>query len=158
MNLDPSQLFDDTVVWLLRSIKNGAGEGIKAAVARWFSRGDAEREQAERERLDRTAEELRAAPEGAAGERVLARQEGAWLGRFEDRYDSLDQDQRAQALAELRTMLAEHASGATATAGSGGLAVAGDVRIQADQGSIAAGVLHGGASISTPSQPTSPRG
>ncbi|MFD7607684.1 hypothetical protein ACFWAN_46120 [Streptomyces mirabilis] len=158
MDLDPSQLFDDTVVWLLRSIKNGAGEGIKSTVARWFSRGDAEREQAELERLDRTVEELQAAPEGAAGERALTRQEGAWLSRFQDRYDSLEDDQRAQALAELQTLLAEHASGAAATAGDGGLTAAGNVTIQADQGSIAAGVIHGGASISTPSQPTSPQG
>ncbi|MFD3481354.1 hypothetical protein [Streptomyces sp. NPDC058695] len=158
VNLDPSQLFDDTVVWMLRTIKDGASEGIRTAVARWFSRGDDEREQAELERLDRTAQELQAASEGTAGERVLSRQEGAWLGRFQDAYDGMDEHERGQALADLRALLEQHAPDIGASAGDGSFAATGDIHILADQGSIAAGVINGGASISPPSQPTSPQG
>jgi hypothetical protein len=155
VNLDPSQLFDDSVTWLLQALKAGTGEGIKAAVARWFSRGDDDAEQTVLSRLDRTADVLGAAPEGPEGEGVLNSQHERWVGRFEDAYSDWDGDQQAVALEELRSLLEEHARAAGAQSGDGGVSVAGNMSIKAEGGSIAAAIINGGASIGSPSQPTS---
>lgn len=137
-----------------------AWTGLRQAVARWFGRGGdrrEQREQAELERLDRTAGELEAAEPGAV-ERVRVRQETVWQTRIEALLEGLDGAERAQAADELRDLLAEHAPRGGASAGPGGLAVGGNVDIHAEQGSIAAGVLHGGAHIAHPPAPDPSQG
>lgn len=55
-------------------------------------------------------------------------------------------------------MLAQHTSQGGVSADRGGLAVDGNVDIRAEGGSIAAGVVHGGARIGPPPAPGPSRG
>lgn len=67
-----------------------------------FGRGNAQREQTELERLDRTAAVLE-----AAGDDEILRQEASWRTRFEMLLESLDDLEREQLAAELRALV-EH--------------------------------------------------
>ncbi|MFF0629980.1 hypothetical protein [Streptomyces sp. NPDC004296] len=125
--------------------------GLRQAVARWFGRGDAQRERAELERLDQAASELENA-EGAGAERVRVRQKVAWQTRIETLLESLDVPERAQAAEELSAVLAQHTSNGGASADNGGQAVVGDVCIQADHGSAAAWTM-GNVTLGNPPQP-----
>lgn len=125
--------------------------GLRQAVARWFGRGDERRERAELERLDRAADDLEAA-EGAAAERMRLRQEAAWQARIEALLESLDASERGRAAEELSALLARHTVHGGASAGDGGQAVAGDVRIEAAHGSAAAWSM-GNVSLGNPPQP-----
>ncbi|MEV5887655.1 hypothetical protein AB0L74_34345 [Streptomyces sp. NPDC052020] len=131
--------------------------GLRQAVARWFGRGDAQRERAELERLEQTAGELETA-EAAVADRVRIRQEAAWQTRIEALLESLDDLERAQAAEELRALLARHTDRSGASAGQGGLAANGNVSIRAEGGSIAANVIHGGAHIGRPPTPDPTQG
>jgi hypothetical protein len=92
-------------------------EGLRSRLARWFGRGDAERERGELERLDRSAGDLAGADAGAA-ERIRMRQEAAWQTRIETLFENLaDDDQRSRAAAELRQLLEEAAPATTGDAG-----------------------------------------
>jgi hypothetical protein len=128
-----------------------AWAGIRQQVARWFGRGNPQREQDERERLDQTAAELEAAGPAEA-ERVRIRQEAVWQGRIEALLESLEDVERTPVVAELRTLQAQHTSRRTVLAGQSGLAVGGDVNVQADNGSAAA-VTMGDVTLGNPSQP-----
>lgn len=126
-----------------------AWAGLRRAVAGWFGRGDEQRERAELERLDQAAGELETA-EAAGVERVRVRHQVAWRARIEALLESMDDAGRAQAANELRALLSQHAPGGGVSAGQGALAVGGNVDIRAKRGSIAAGVIHGGAHIGPP--------
>ncbi|MFE9181438.1 hypothetical protein ACFYN5_34970 [Streptomyces sp. NPDC007126] len=130
---------------------------LRQAVARWFGRGDRQRERVELERLDQSAGELEMT-EAAMVERERIRQEAAWQTRIEAVLENLDDTERAQAAEELRNLLAQHTPQGGALAGQGGLAVGGNVDIRAEQGSIAAGVIHGGAHIGRPPAPDPTQG
>jgi hypothetical protein len=144
--------------------------GLRQAVARWFGGGDPQRERAEGERLDQTAGELATAEAaeaaGAAGavegERVRIRQEAAWRARIEAFLEGLDDTERSQAAEELRALLARHTPQAGVSAGHGELAselvIGGSADIRAEGGSIAAGVIHGGAHIARPPAPDPSQG
>ncbi|MER5933446.1 hypothetical protein [Streptomyces sp. NPDC002054] len=135
--------------------------GLRQAVARWFGRGEPQREQAELERLDQTAGELEAADadaDPAEAERARIRQVAAWQARIETRLEDLGDTERAQAAEELRALLARHTPQGETSAGQGGLAVGGNVNIRAEKGAIAAGVINGGARISNPPVPDSSQG
>ncbi|MER6421190.1 hypothetical protein [Streptomyces sp. NPDC001137] len=132
-----------------------AWAALRQAMARWLGRGDPQRERAEQERLEQTMVLVQAAHADQA-QRVQALQEGAWQTRIESVLEGLEGSARAQAAEELRGLLAQHA-GPGALAGPGGLA-AGQVDIRAEHGSIAAGVLHGGAHIAHPRMPDPPQG
>ncbi|MFF9481691.1 hypothetical protein [Streptomyces sp. NPDC014733] len=125
--------------------------GLRQAVACWFGRGDAQRERTELERLDQAASELESA-EGAEAERVHVRQEAAWQARIEALLESLDVTERSRAAEELSALLARHTAHGGASAGNGGQAVAGDVRIEAHHGSAAAWSM-GNVSLGNPPQP-----
>lgn len=136
-----------------------AWTSFRQRVAAWFGRGDTERERAELERLDQTATALTAAsPDGV--ERVRIRQEASWETLFVMLLESLDDAEREQAATQLRALLEEQVAGASSgvSAGAGGVAAGGDISVRAEQGSIAAAVINGGASIGTPSQPDPSQG
>ncbi|KIF02950.1 hypothetical protein PL81_26955 [Streptomyces sp. RSD-27] len=130
--------------------------GFRRQVAKIFGRGDEQREQAELERLDQTATALDVL-EPAEVERVQIRQEASWQARFETLLENLTGDERNQVVSELRALLRDQAAIA-ASASVGDVAAGGDVNIHAEGGSIAAAVIHGGASIGTPHRPDSPQG
>jgi hypothetical protein len=129
-----------------------AWTGVRQQVARWFGRGNPQREHAELERLDQTAGELEAA-RPAEVERIRIRQEAAWQGRIEALLESLEDIERARIVDELRTLLAQQASPRRVSAGQSGLAVGGNVRVQADHGGFAAGMVQGDVTLGNPSQP-----
>ncbi|MEV2236334.1 hypothetical protein AB0H69_48450 [Streptomyces phaeochromogenes] len=130
--------------------------GLRQAVARWFSRGDAEREQAELDRLDQTAAFVQVS-DAAEVERARTRQEAVWQTRIETLLESLDATEREEAAEGLRSLLAQHAPQPGPVAGQGGLA-ANRVDIHAQDGAIAGGVIHGGAHIGPPPLPVPPQG
>ncbi|MBV1941037.1 hypothetical protein KUF83_31405 [Streptomyces sp. BV286] len=130
-----------------------AWAGFRGRVAKLFSRGDAQREATELERLDQTAVAVVGAGPGET-ERVRIRQESSWQTRFESLLEGLSADERDQVAAELRAVLDEHADVlGSVSAGPGGLAVGGNLDIRAEDGSIAAGVINGGAAIGSPPKP-----
>jgi hypothetical protein len=128
-----------------------AWTAVRQQVARWFGRGDPQREHAELERLDQTAGELRAA-RPAEVEQVRIRQEAAWQGRMEALLESLEDVERARVADELRTLLAQQTSHSSASAGPSGVAIGGGVDVRADHGSAAA-VTMGNVSLGNPPQP-----
>ncbi|MEU2503478.1 hypothetical protein ABZ621_02080 [Streptomyces sp. NPDC007863] len=131
-----------------------AWTGMRRQVARWFGRGNPEREHAELERLDSTAGELEAAPP-AEVERVRIRQEAAWQGRIQALLESLEDTERAAIVDELTALRTRQTSpGDGASAGQGGVAVGGNVIVQADHSSAAALVM-GNVTLGNPSQPGS---
>jgi hypothetical protein len=132
-----------------------AWTGFRNSVAAWFGRGDAEREQAVLRRLDASAAELEAAVERGDGQPRLIH-ENMWRGRFQELLESLGAAERGEAARALRALLDERAqtSAGGASAGPGSLAAGRDVHITAEEGSIATGVLYGGAHISRPTTPT----
>jgi Major Facilitator Superfamily len=135
-----------------------AWAGLRQRVARLLGRGDEAREHAELARLDQTAATL-AAVDGSQAQQVHARQEAAWQTRFELFLEGLDDAGRDQAAAELRALLAEFAIPAgSGPSAPGGVAAAGNVTIRADNGSVAAGVIHGNVSTGNPSRPDPSRG
>ncbi|MGW2303864.1 hypothetical protein [Streptomyces sp. NPDC001809] len=131
--------------------------GLRGRVAQWVGRGNPQRENAELERLDRTAYELETA-EPSTTERVRIRQEAAWQARIEALLEGMDDTERAKASQELRALLHQQGSPGGVSAGPGGLAVGGDVGIHAEGGSVAAGVIHGGAHIGHPQVPDPSQG
>ncbi|MCX5123283.1 hypothetical protein [Streptomyces sp. NBC_00347] len=128
---------------------------VRARVARWFGRGDGERERVQLERLDRTAAELVAAG-GTEQEQNLQAQ--VWRSRFEDLLEGLDEAGRNDAAAGLRALLDDTAAARAVSAGTGGVAAGRDVTVKAEGGSIAAAVLHGGAHIGPPPVPDPSQG
>lgn len=118
--------------------------GVRAAVAGWFGRGDADRRERQAAQLDQTREELL---DGAIEPAVAA---ARWQGRLED---LLGEDpELADGLMELVTRL-QGASGTSVTAGNYSLATGGDVHIEAHTAGAAAGVVHGSVSTGDPHTP-----
>ncbi|MGK5529396.1 hypothetical protein [Streptomyces sp. URMC 129] len=114
-----------------------AWTGFRAKVAGWFGRGNAERERAELERLDRTAAAL---ADGSGGDLVRVREQVAWETRFEALLESAADERERDALAgRLRDLLREPVAG--------GPVVGGDVTLRADRGSVAAVVVNGGVRV-----------
>ncbi|GHH73617.1 hypothetical protein GCM10018781_38430 [Kitasatospora indigofera] len=95
-----------------------AWNGFRTRVARLIGRGDGQREHAELERLDRTADVLEAVGPGEA-EQVRIRQEASWQTRFEALLESLTDVEREQVAAELRILL--HEEDPRPQPGSGGM-------------------------------------
>ena len=114
-----------------------AWTGFRTRVAKWFARGDTERENVALERLDRTAAMLGAAGPGDV-ERVRAGQEASWQTMFELLLEGLDGGDQQRAADDLRDLLADYASRRAAAAGQGAAAVAGNVDIHAETGGAAA--------------------
>ncbi|WP_433546534.1 hypothetical protein ACQPZG_16615 [Streptomyces sp. CA-294286] len=134
-----------------------AWTGLRQALARWFGRGNEQREQAELERLDQTASALEASDADATA-RVRIYQQAIWQARIEAALESLDETERNQAADELGSLLSQHAPTSEVSADQGGFAVGGNADIHAEGGSIAAGVIHGGAQIGHPPVPDPSQG
>ncbi|MEU7065622.1 hypothetical protein [Streptomyces sp. NPDC046161] len=128
-----------------------AWTGVRQQIARWFGRGNPQREHAQLERLDQTAAELEAARPTEV-ERLRIRQEAAWQGRIEALLESLEDIERARVADELRTLLAQQTAHRRVSADQSGLAVGGNVDVRADHGSAAA-VTMGNVTLGNPSQP-----
>ncbi|MFB6784240.1 hypothetical protein ACFCX0_44910 [Streptomyces sp. NPDC056352] len=84
-----------------------AWNGIRSGVARLFGRGEAGREQAVLERLDRTQAVLEAAQEGAEAEQVRIAQVAVWQTRLETLLEELPDTERQQVVAELEALVAQ---------------------------------------------------
>ncbi|SES32180.1 hypothetical protein SAMN04487983_104274 [Streptomyces sp. yr375] len=124
-----------------------AWAGFRQAVARWFARGDAQREQAELERLDQTAVALESA-DATEVDRVRVSSEAAWHARIESALERLDEPEREQAADQLRTLLAqlraaEQASGISVVTGAGSAVFTGDAHAQASGDGFAFGQVAG---------------
>ncbi|MFJ9944446.1 hypothetical protein [Streptomyces erythrochromogenes] len=132
-----------------------AWAGFRQAVAHWFGRGDADRERAELDRLDQTARALRTA-DPARAERARISQEASWQARIEAVLENLDEGERGEAAERLRTLLTDHSPDVRVTASSRGPAAGGNMDIRAEHGSIAAGVIDGGAYVGPPPTPDPP--
>jgi hypothetical protein len=111
-----------------------AWTGFRSRIAKWFARGDTQRELAALERLNRTAATLDAAGPAEA-ERVRTGQEVSWQTRFETALESLHGQEQQQAADELRNLLA---GGWAAAVGQDAVAVVGDIGIHAESGGAAA--------------------
>ncbi|GHB60630.1 hypothetical protein GCM10010306_062780 [Streptomyces umbrinus] len=134
-----------------------AWSGLRQAVARWFGRGDADRERAELERLDQTATTLQTT-EPAELERARSDQKASWQALFRAAFETLDGAERDQAVEWLHHVLVRYTSQGSVAAGPGSLVVGGDSRVEADNGSFAAGVINGGVRTGTPSKPDPSQG
>ncbi|MGW3938395.1 hypothetical protein [Streptomyces phaeochromogenes] len=143
---------------VVQAAGSDAWTATRLAVARWFGRGDTERERAELTRLDRTAAELEGA-DNAELECARIGQTAAWQTRFAVLLASLDEAERLRAAVELRTLLSDRLSvGTSVTAEGNGVAVGRDGNNHAEHGSVAATMIHGGARIEHPSQPDPSQG
>ncbi|MGW1778574.1 hypothetical protein ACWCQQ_05450 [Streptomyces sp. NPDC002143] len=130
----------------------------RTTVARLLGR-DGPREEAVLLRLDRTAADLAQAAAGDAQgelERLRADESGSWTTRFRDLLQDLPEEERKEAARQLESLVErvlQHGphSGASASAGDGGVAVVGgDVTVRATHGSMAAAVVHGGMHMDPP--------
>ncbi|MBZ4020668.1 hypothetical protein CCS38_34095 [Streptomyces purpurogeneiscleroticus] len=129
---------------------------FRDALARWFGRGNPQREQAQRERLDQTAAALQAADGGV---QARARQEASWQTRIELLLESLDEADRAQAVNDLGALLEQQkAPHSGISAGDGVVAAGGDLNITADNGSMALGAANGPVTFTPPPAPAPPQG
>ncbi|KQW00004.1 hypothetical protein [Streptomyces sp. Root369] len=141
---------------VVQAAGSDAWAGFRQAVARWFGRGDTQRELAEPERLDQTAAALQTT-DPARAERARISEEVSWRARIEARLEHLDGAERDQAADQFRSLLAEHVPEAQVEAGPGGVVAGRNVEIRAEGSSIAAGVIHGGAHIGPHPAPDPPQ-
>ncbi|MFJ5138918.1 hypothetical protein [Streptomyces sp. NPDC088707] len=137
-----------------------AWTGLRQALAQWFGRGDEQCRRAELERLDRTAAELADAQDDgeATAERARVGHDAVWRSRIEELLEGLREDERDEAAEALRGLLRHHAPPGSVTTGAGGIVAQGDIRIHADRGSVAAGVVNGDVNLSGPPAPDPTRG
>lgn len=131
---------------------------IRSRVAALLGRDDAA-EQTALARLDRTLVEIQEShrPDDVQRARLV----GVWRTRFEDFLEDLPTEDRENAAQALRDIAALGALGESNTsAGDRGLAVGGDLHVQAERGSVASGVLNveGGLSLANPPFPETGRG
>ncbi|MFJ4536589.1 hypothetical protein ACIP39_11525 [Streptomyces tibetensis] len=121
-----------------------AWAGFRQAVARWFARGDVQRERAELERLDQTAVALESA-DPTQVDRVRISSEAAWHARIEAALERLDEPEREQAADQFRALLAaaEQASGISVVTGAGSAVFTGDAHAQASGDGFAFGQVAG---------------
>lgn len=90
-----------------------AWSSLRQRVARVLGRGDAQRERAELERLDRTAQSLEEADATGETEQASLRQEASWQTRFESLLENVEGSEQQQVAAELRALVAEQQEFAT---------------------------------------------
>lgn len=131
-----------------------AWDQLSGRVAQWLGRGHTRAEEAELERLNGTAGELRTASGSA---QVRAEQESLWRNRIAEVLEGLESDEQERAAAELQRLIAPYAVPHSRMNGAEVL-VEQDVTVRADNQSIAANMLFGGAHIGLPTTPDPSRG
>lgn len=141
---------------VVQAATTDAWAGLRQQLGRWLGRGDLQRENAELERLDQTADELDTAGP-AELERVRIRQEAGWQVRIETVLESLDDTERAQAAEQLSALLSQRIPQGGVSASQSGQAVGGNVGIRADHASAAAWSM-GSVTLGNPPQPGLPQG
>jgi hypothetical protein len=125
-------------------------ESVRARFARLLGRGDVRKTEVAEGWLAQTRDQLAAAGPGEL-ERVQQAVAGRWAGRFAD---LLDEDPGIEAgLRDLADEVAAQLPAATTSAADHSLAAGRDVNITAQNGGLAAGVIHGSAA---PPGPTTP--
>ncbi|WP_333770573.1 hypothetical protein [Streptomyces sp. IBSBF 2435] len=128
-----------------------AWTGLRGSLARWFGRGSERRETAVLARLDQTGAEL-ATAEPAQLESVRSAYRAIWQTRIQDLLEDLDAEEREQAAAGLRRVLAELPPVRNqVSADRGGVAAGGDLTVRAEgDGSVAAAVVRGDVNVGRP--------
>lgn len=117
-----------------------AWEAVRHKFARLLGRGNPDKEQLAVDRLEETRQLLAGAPD-ADLEQTRAGQAERWAGRLAD---FLEENPDAED--ELRTLTAEVQASlpvAAVSATDHGVAAGRDVKVRADRGGVAAGVIHG---------------
>ncbi len=120
---------------LVQAMVTDGWQGVRHKVARLFGRSQPDG-QIER-RLDATREQLT-----AAAPKELGRVQAVLAGQWETRFADLLAD-HPDAEADLADLVAELRAARPATARDHSVAAGRDMRISADGGSVAAGVIHG---------------
>jgi hypothetical protein len=131
---------------------------VRSRVAALLGR-DAAAQQTVLTRLDRTVSELEETRESDGTQRIRFGE--AWRTRFEDFLDDLPAEEQEDAARALQGIIALGALGqGGATAGTRGLAVSGDLHVQAEHGSVAGGVLNieGSLNLANPRLPEAGQG
>ncbi|MFJ3905764.1 hypothetical protein [Streptomyces sp. NPDC090025] len=144
---------------VVQAAATDAWTGTRERVAGWLGRSDDSRVPGELELLDETARSLGAAAPDQLAE-VAAHHEALWRVRFADALEAVrDAVQRERAAEELRALLGGTPPGGSGTSsGDGGLSAGGDITFHSMPGSIAAGVINGGAVINPPPPPERTQG
>ncbi|MET9448918.1 hypothetical protein [Streptomyces cinerochromogenes] len=156
--LDPTvlTLASSGATALVTAAGTDAWSGLRTAFVRWVARGGPQAEGEAEDRLDHTANVLRAAAAEELG-RVRLQEEAVWRDRIETALRALDETQRAEAVEGLGKLLAEFAG--TATARPASVEIGGDVSVRTGHSSIAIGVISGGQpQIGTPRKPDPAQG
>jgi hypothetical protein len=130
---------------LVQAMVSDGWEGVRHRVAQLFGRGHPDSQIARR--LDTSREQLMAASPGE-----LDRIQGVLAGQWETRFADLVADY-PDAAADLADFVAELQVALPVTARDHSVAAGRDVRISADGGSVAAGVIHGGVMVPDPPAP-----
>ncbi|MFE7661304.1 hypothetical protein [Streptomyces celluloflavus] len=126
-------------------------------VASWLAREGGQAERSALARLAETAAALRTTGDAEA-RAIAARHAVVWQDRFIALLEQLAADERVPAADHLRRLVRDHSSGSTGTAAAPGVIAGQNVRIQADHGALAAGVVNGDVHISFPPVPDPSRG
>ncbi|SEG81723.1 hypothetical protein SAMN04489712_114128 [Thermomonospora echinospora] len=129
-------------------------QAFQQALVRWFGRGNAVAEQHTRARLERTAAALTSGADDVAEARIGER--AAWRALVEATLEGMEPQERQTAVAELRQLLNLHAHGGGASAGPEGIAVGGDIKVNAHDQAVAA-VKIGTVSTGNPQPPDANR-
>lgn len=128
---------------------------VRERVVRMFSHSNARPPQRVIEQLDQTAAALEPVATEAEGEEARARLATAWQTRFEDLLEDVSEDERTQVAAQVRELLnfTSQQGVSTASAGDAGIAIGGDVHVNAREGSVGAGVIRGDVTLGNPTPP-----
>ncbi|MEV3990476.1 hypothetical protein AB0J57_16370 [Streptomyces sp. NPDC049837] len=116
---------------VVQAVGTDAWAVFRDRAARVVGAGNGEAARVELERLDRTAAALDGA-DGAELDRVRLRQEGAWQDHVERVLEALPDSERADAVAQLRTLIEEQ-----------------ERRARAEGGGLSGNTFHGPAAVQT---------
>jgi len=137
---------------VVQAVGTDAWVAVRDRTARLFARGNAERHATELARLEETARDLSGQADSGT---ALVRWESSWRARWEMLLDALPDVElpaAADELAQVISLAVHHAGPTSISADDHGMAVGGDVSINAESGSLAGGVVtvEGGVSLADP--------
>lgn len=139
------------------AIATAAGTGLwkdfYPRLKSWFGKLGERRAQTALNRLEASVAEIEAAPEDTT---VRDKAKASWQERFEDFLAELDpseQESLAEELVTLAKQVESDRASARVSAGDGGMAVGGDVHVNAKDHGIAVAKNQGGINVGNPPQP-----